>query len=718
MQLRDNESAPDSLAVPGRRVKTSVEVTSRRFRVRMMGVTGDVFNEGYKIMMGDPLLINKATGENIIGYTKGYYRMAGERLGMFGFQHWCGTKQFSWFEWLVPDDQPAVILSEVAVQANVRHWVLEAMPEAVWPTHGRLLDSFKPLPFPITAQLSYEGNHQQAVEGAGAGISMAPPRWVTLHTVVEHPWLDSDAPSAEFPLSGGSPLCYQFRLRVTASDAECQGAPIAFSLQLKHHILMLGLGGVLCPTQASLPAGLYPIGGGTVSGSGGDAAAEDAPPSLAFDGNRETRWMDIAGGGIGNTALFAYQHTEPVEVARYAITSQTNALSSYHSGLSGAPRDWRLQGKSEEGQWITLDRREEVYFKTHWETLEFPIAVPVRSTEYRLEFTAVAAGCASRSLQVGNIQFFTATPAGETLLQQHQLITSSSAYDAIDHESSRSWSSEHRLSVQMPAHPPHLSAARGGLMAWKGRPDGVGAWYDWPLEFELWPTQVADGPVITQPTRCARPGKEPLLLDGTVKASFRREYGGREVQLRYTHTRPVLLRGYGFGSCENYVRADPQDWDLEGQDPDGSWILLHHVQNFQFQDRSENMTFYLPTNQHRCASYRFVLTRMNAMVGLLHLDNPVFLVEAAGGDNKSPGCETSDVGDRVSVCLDAREDLLPVVRGELGHVSVKVKECECEGGKARVVGYVLDRHEAGVRGRRATPTSWVLEGFTSEYQDS
>lgn len=52
------------------------------------------------------------------------------------------------------------------------------------------------------------------------------------------------------------------------------------------------------------------------------------------------------------------------------------------------------------GQWITLDRREEVYFKTHWETLEFPIAVPVRSTEYRLEFTAVAAGCASRSLQV------------------------------------------------------------------------------------------------------------------------------------------------------------------------------------------------------------------------------------------------------------------------------------------------------------------------------
>lgn len=84
----------------------------------MMGVTGDVFNEGYKIMMGDPLLINKATDKNIIGYTKGHYRMAGERLGMFGFQHWCGTKQFSWFEWLVPDDQPAVILSEVAIQVG------------------------------------------------------------------------------------------------------------------------------------------------------------------------------------------------------------------------------------------------------------------------------------------------------------------------------------------------------------------------------------------------------------------------------------------------------------------------------------------------------------------------------------------------------------------------------------------------------------------------
>lgn len=35
---------------------------------------------------------------------------------------------------------------------------------------------------------------------------------------------------------------------------------------------------------------------------------------------------------------------------RYKIISQMNALSSYHSGLSGAPRDWTLKALNNAGE--------------------------------------------------------------------------------------------------------------------------------------------------------------------------------------------------------------------------------------------------------------------------------------------------------------------------------------------------------------------------------
>ena len=43
----------------------------------MMGVTGDIVNEGYKIMATTPQMIDAATNQNIIGEGRGYWRMAG-----------------------------------------------------------------------------------------------------------------------------------------------------------------------------------------------------------------------------------------------------------------------------------------------------------------------------------------------------------------------------------------------------------------------------------------------------------------------------------------------------------------------------------------------------------------------------------------------------------------------------------------------------------------
>uniref|UniRef100_A0A7R9VJX8 F5/8 type C domain-containing protein n=1 Tax=Chlamydomonas euryale TaxID=1486919 RepID=A0A7R9VJX8_9CHLO len=151
--------------------------------------------------------------------------------------------------------------------------------------------------------------------------------------------------------------------------------------------------------QCSLPAALYPIGGGHITGSGGDASMEDAPPANAFDGNDQTRWVDINGGGIGNTSWLGYEHTEAVKVMEYTITTQMYALSSYHSHLSGAPRDWELRARTA-GGWVLVDKRALVYFAGHREERRFVAQSPVVATEYRFEFSAVAAGCASQSIQV------------------------------------------------------------------------------------------------------------------------------------------------------------------------------------------------------------------------------------------------------------------------------------------------------------------------------
>lgn len=39
---------------------------SFRFRIRMMGLTGDVFNQGWKVIGSSPQLIDAATGNNIV----------------------------------------------------------------------------------------------------------------------------------------------------------------------------------------------------------------------------------------------------------------------------------------------------------------------------------------------------------------------------------------------------------------------------------------------------------------------------------------------------------------------------------------------------------------------------------------------------------------------------------------------------------------------------
>lgn len=45
----------------------------------------------------------------------------------------CGSKQYSWVEWVIPEHMPPVVVSAVGADPNARDWVLEALPVDVWP---------------------------------------------------------------------------------------------------------------------------------------------------------------------------------------------------------------------------------------------------------------------------------------------------------------------------------------------------------------------------------------------------------------------------------------------------------------------------------------------------------------------------------------------------------------------------------------------------------
>lgn len=315
---------------------------------------------------------------------KGYFRVAGERLGTLGFTHWCGPKQYSWIEWLVPDDHPPVTVSMVDVRVNARHWVVEAQAVDVWPSHGDALKDYTFLGF----------TDKGVYMTANTGDASKPYKWVTLHEV--------DASSAaeagqELAMPEATPPCKALRLRVLqAEGVSAPGTQLAASLSVKVRMRAWhgprgsgwlavcerdpGKGslqvfccrtwcipsstihrerGALCggpcvlAAQVHYPEGTYCIGGGKVSGSGGNAAMEDAGPANAFDGSDQTRWVDIDGGGIGNVATLLYEHAEPVEVCEYSVTTQGYALSSYHSHLNGAPRDWMLKARRPgTGGWV------------------------------------------------------------------------------------------------------------------------------------------------------------------------------------------------------------------------------------------------------------------------------------------------------------------------------------------------------------------------------
>ncbi|KAG2491383.1 hypothetical protein HYH03_010175 [Edaphochlamys debaryana] len=719
IEVRDviKEYGEDGFGVPTPRLlPVTHKVASRRFRFRFMGITGDVFNEGYKYMAHPFLLVDEATGANIVAEGKGYFRTVGERMGTLGMSHWVGPKQYTWMEWLVPDDQPPVVVSQVDVRANARRFVVEAMPVSAWPLHG---DTLKDYTFLAFGQASSTDVTQ-------------PPKWVPLHEA-------GSGASGEVQLPAVSPPCKAFRLRVLETTGGGSGeptAPVVGRLRLK----------------VAYPEGLFAVGGGKASGTGGNTAMEDAPPAFAFDGDEQTRWVDIDGGGIGNVARLEYEDTAPVEIVEYHITSQVYALSSYHSHMNGTPRDWTLKAKAEgQDEWMVVDTRSQVYFTNHQERKKFQVAKPMLARIYAFEFTAVAAGCASRSIQIGMLDLFARSAAHTADLGKHQVVVLPSAYNSAVSAAQAawppgelapvwgiSWPEAGALQFVIPQNARGYGVVTGGKVGWVQGEGRVSNWYDHPLEFDDAPTVHPDDlDLPVKPNRIhlvVRPRKEVLTgVDHVHSMSFRREYPGGEAELVHTYTRPFALKAYAITSAENYVRGDPRSWSLQAAVPDGSggdaWVTLHAVTNFWFPDRSARALFQLPGNTVEASKYRLVITEMNAMVALLHLQQlalfkqlaPEEQEEQQQRDSAGTGTDTDaraagsepPATDTPAAAAGGARDALAVPYFGPAHVTLKVRPREGEDGFLRLAGYSIEAAPAELGGVR--PAAWVLEGLTSTY---
>lgn len=195
-------------------------------------------------------------------------------------------------------------------------------------------------------------------------------------------------------------------------------------------------------------------------------------------------------------------------------------------------------------------------------------------------------------------------------------------------------------------------------------------------------------------------------------------YKASDLRACVTLCRPFVLAGYGLSSFGNYSRADPKDWRFEALRPDGSWAVLHEVRDFIFHGRIESALFYpKPAEVMAAATYRWVFTRMNAMVGLFGFVNPVLLTAEPGvavaGTAKVIGEAIRAAGEavtRVAAEAGAGVDRLIVPRSEQGYVWWKLKGREGVKGSLPLRSYSLS-----AVGSESAPVSWVLEGLTTEY---
>ncbi|GLC46723.1 hypothetical protein PLESTM_001916300 [Pleodorina starrii] len=680
---------------------------SRRFRMRVTRLFDGMWGELQVISLG---LYEHETGMNIMDFGKGYIKARGELTGVHPAtgilesvdNKWvdkCGNRQYSWLEWLVPDAHLPVTVDKVilAVDRNTEgherpvDFVFEAMTVEAWPQNGSLVQQGYVVPREFESMYDFFPDQGDAVT----------PKWVQLHAVYGAALEPGAGTTFEVPADKAALACSQYRIRFL----EVAGAEEARSL------LLPGLELKVCypsapSDQPILDDGraVYPVGGGLVTGSGGQEQMEDSGPAYAFNDHKESRWIDPVGGGIDGQAWWQYNHSEPVTVIEYGIKSSINTMGFYDL-QHGAPRDWVLKAQAEDGGWVVVDKQEEVYFSDFRQLKRFRVVEPMASKTYRLEFSAVRCGCASAGLVVGDIYLLAslddkAKPDGQLQpLCMHQAWATPSASSMERPQDTVTWVSPSRMHLNIPLFPmdSKLLAVNGGTARWQ---DMTLPWYDAPMEFPLTPRPLmpacesAAQQVAAEDAGGSSERGQMWSCTGTLcgrpYTRFRVDFPDGEITLGYTADRPMLLAAYSLQTGDRYQRGDPRSWRLEAQqDEDGAWHVLHMVNDFVFERLLQTLTVYLPDNGLRTKDYRLVITRMHAPSPHIGVNLGFY----------------SSAADEAAVVQRTKDMLFKP--SELACVEVTMRPRE---GKRMLGAYTMVAADGLPPG---TPSSWVVEGLTS-----
>ncbi|MFI0739086.1 GH92 family glycosyl hydrolase [Streptomyces sp. NPDC021100] len=131
-----------------------------------------------------------------------------------------------------------------------------------------------------------------------------------------------------------------------------------------------------------------------VRASGENAEGGEIKENLV-DGEPSSKWLVRQ-----RTAWLEFDLSEPVAVARYALTSANDAPGR-------DPRDWTLRGSADGKSWTVLDTRHGENFEKRLQTRQFTLATGGAYRHFRLEITGNAG---DELTQLAEVQFATADP--------------------------------------------------------------------------------------------------------------------------------------------------------------------------------------------------------------------------------------------------------------------------------------------------------------------
>ncbi|MGK5639141.1 GH92 family glycosyl hydrolase [Streptomyces sp. URMC 126] len=131
-----------------------------------------------------------------------------------------------------------------------------------------------------------------------------------------------------------------------------------------------------------------------VRASGENAEGGEIKENLV-DGEPSSKWLVRQ-----RTAWLEFDLSEPVAVARYALTSANDAPGR-------DPRDWTLRGSADGKSWTTLDTRKGENFEKRLQTRQFTLTGGTAHRHFRLEITGNAG---DELTQLAEVQLATADP--------------------------------------------------------------------------------------------------------------------------------------------------------------------------------------------------------------------------------------------------------------------------------------------------------------------